>query len=771
MSGHWTITGYDKTLAGELGGLLPPKLFDVHAHAYRVRDINAPGLALTQEGPHEASIAVWRERMGALLPGPELADGLFFPYVARHCDNAAANAFLLEQVETHPGSRGLVIATPDMSREEAAALLNHPGIAGFKPYHCYARREDTGNAAIGEYVPGWVWELSHERGGVIMLHLVRSGALSDPDNLAEIQRNCREYPNAKLVLAHAARGFHAPNTVRAVECLRGLENVWFDTSAICEPAPLLAILRAFGPRKLLWGSDFPVCFQRGRCVTAGDGFFWMGPEHVDASSPFAPRLALVGLESLRALLDAAEAFGLDEHDLQDVFHDNAARLLGLAPATANATQERYAYAKQHIPGGTQLLSKRPEMLAPGQWPAYYREARGCEIWDLDGRHYYDLSIHGIGASLLGYADPDVSRAVRRRVALGSWSTLNPPEEVALADRLFAIHPWADQVRYARCGGESAAVAVRIARASTGRSHVAICGYHGWHDWYLAANLGEDDSLDGHLLPGLKPRGVPKELRGTAHTFRHGSREEFQAVLDQCGGQLAAVVMEPCRHHDPEPGFLELVRDSAHRHGALLIFDEITIGWRLNFGGSHLRLGVHPDMALFAKTIGNGHPMAAVIGTRDAMEGAHESFISSSYWTEGVGPAAALATLDKMERTRVWEHADRIGRRVKAVWKRRAEAHGLPVTVDDGYPCLAHFAFDHPDATALRTYYTQLMLERGFLAGTAVYVTLAHTEAIVDRFEAAVDVAFAGIAAALAEGTLAQRLKGPLAHSGFARLVK
>ena len=770
MPGHWTLTEYDKTLAAELAELLPPKLLDVHAHLYRVADLNAPNLPLAQEGPETATLETWREHLGALMAGVQLAGGLFFPFVARHCDNAAANRFLIEQISAHPGARGLAIAIPAMSEAEGAALLEHDGIVGFKPYHCYAAREDTANADVREYVPEWAWKLCHERGGIIMLHLVKPGALSDSDNLAIIQRNCRAYPNAKLVLAHAARGFHAPNTVRAIDSLRGLENIWFDTSAVCEAAPLLAILGAFGPRKLLWGSDFPVCMQRGRCVTAGDGFFWLGPEHVDASSPFAPQLALVGLESLRALADAAAQFGLDGCDLKDIFHDNAARLIGLLPATTHDTRERYAHAKQHIPGGTQLLSKRPEMLAPDQWPAYHREARGCEIWDLDGRRYYDMSIHGIGACLLGYADPDVSRAVRRRVALGSWSTLNPPEEVALADRLFAIHPWASQVRYARCGGEAAAVAVRIARATTGRSHVAICGYHGWHDWYLAANLGEDDSLDGHLLPGLKPKGVPKELRGTVHTFRHGNIEEYQAILDQFGGKLAAIVMEPCRHHDPEPGFLELVRDGAHKHGALLIFDEITIGWRLNFGGAHLRLGVHPDMALFAKSISNGHPMAAVIGTTEAMEGAHESFISSSYWTEGVGPAAALATLDKMERTKVWEHVNRIGPLVKAAWQRRADAHRVPIKVDDGYPCLAHFAFDHEAANALRTYYTQLMLERGFLAGTAVYLTLAHTDALIERFEEALDDVFAEIAQALAENSVSQRLKGPEAHSGFARLV-
>ena len=303
---------------------------------------------------------------------------------------------------------------------------------------------------------------------------------------------------------------------------------------------------------------------------------------------------------------------------------------------ASRTQTLYRHAKERIPGGTQLLSKRPEMLAPDQWPPYYRKASGCEIWDLDNRHYYDFSTNGIGSCLLGFNDPDVTRAVCRRVRSGSMCTLNPPEEVALADRLCAIHPWADQARFARCGGEACAVAVRIARATTDRSVVAICGYSGWQDWYLAANLGDSDALRGHLLPGLSPLGVPRELRGTTVPFTFDNREQFNAILEQYGPRLAAVVMEPCRSQDPAPGFLEFVKAGAHRVGALLIFDEITIGWRLHFGGAHLKFGVSPDLAVFAKALGNGHPMASVIGTRAAMAGAHDSFISSTYWTEGVG---------------------------------------------------------------------------------------------------------------------------------------
>ena len=323
------------------------------------------------------------------------------------------------------------------------------------------------------------------------------------------------------------------------------------------------------------------------------------------------------------------------------------------------SQNLYAHAKERIPGGVQLLSKRPEQFAPNQWPNYAVKAKGCEVWDLDGNHYYDMTTNGIGACLLGYADPDVSAAVIRRVENGSMSTLNAPEEVALADKLCELHPWASNVRFARTGGEICAVAVRIARATTGRGLVAICGYHGWSDWYLAANLGDTTQLDGQLLPGLQPDGVPRQLQGTSLTFNSHDWEAFDRIIRDYGDQLACVIMEPFRNEFPQEGWLEHIRDEAHRVGALLIFDEITIGWRLTFGGSHKLTNVTPDLATFAKALGNGHPIAAVIGTQEAMEGAHTSFISSTYWTEAVGPAAALAAIEKMEKTRVWEHAARV----------------------------------------------------------------------------------------------------------------
>ena len=249
-------------------------------------------------------------------------------------------------------------------------------------------------------------------------------------------------------------------------------------------------------------------------------------------------------------------------------------------------------AKKRIPGMTQLLSKRPDMFAPGVWPGYYSKARGVEVWDLDGNCYIDMSIAGIGANVLGYADSDVDAAVRSAIEKGSSCSLNCREEVELADLLCELHPWAELVRFARTGGESMAIAVRIARAATGRDKVAFCGYHGWHDWYLSANLNTGDALDEHLLAGLSPKGVPKGLSGTAFPFRYNHLEELQEIVKQNRKELAAIVMEPIRHESPKPGFFEAVRALADEIGAVLIIDEISaVSQQLEGAYLHLHFGV------------------------------------------------------------------------------------------------------------------------------------------------------------------------------------
>jgi len=440
------------------------------------------------------------------------------------------------------------------------------------------------------------------------------------------------------------------------------------------------------------------------------------------------------------------------------------------PATPSRTgPDLYLRAKRRIPGGTQLLSKRPEMFLPDNWPAYYRRAKGCTVWDLDDRAYVDFTSCGIGCCLLGFADETVNAAVTRRIADGSMCTLNSPDEVELADLLCRLHPWAEQVRYTRCGGEAMAVAVRIARAATGRSTVAFCGYHGWSDWYLAANVGARTALNGHLLSGLDPAGVPPGLGGSALPFRYQHIEELEAILAAHPGGIAAIVMEPMRLEAPRGDFLVRVRQLADRHGAVLIFDEITAGWRSHHGGIHLTLGVNPDIAVFAKGISNGFPMAAIIRPPPGMGAPRQAFISSTYWTESIGPAAALATLARLAETEAIAHIRQIGTQTAAGWRALAERHGLKLR-HAGIPALCSFAFDHgADSLPLMTLFTQEMLARGFLANGLFYPTLAHTPAIVESYLASVDAVFAVLRAHLDRQDVASALRGPVAHTGFSRL--
>ena len=433
------------------------------------------------------------------------------------------------------------------------------------------------------------------------------------------------------------------------------------------------------------------------------------------------------------------------------------------------SQELYKTAKTIIPGGTGLLSKRPELFLPDLWPAYYQKAEGCEVWDLDGNKYIDMSYMGIGACVLGYADQDVNDAVKRAIDTGSMTTLNCPEEIDLAQLLCKIHPWADMVRYARTGGEAMAIAVRIARAKTEKDLILFCGYHGWNDWYLSANLADDKALDGHLLPGLEPKGVPRVLKGTAIPFNYNDTEGFLSLIDKYRDAISAVVMEPIRNHYPKDGFLEIIRQTTQKLGIVLIFDEVSSGWRLNVGGAHLSLGVKPDIAVFAKAISNGYPMAAVIGKREIMQITQETFISSTYWTERIGPVAAIATINKLKQKNVPEHLMETGREIQESWERSARKHHLKIEISGIYP-LGHFSFEYEKPLVLKTLLTQLMLERGFLATTAFYASYAHKQEHIEEYSETVDEVFGFISKAIEQGNPEKYLKGSVCQVGFQRLT-
>ena len=435
-------------------------------------------------------------------------------------------------------------------------------------------------------------------------------------------------------------------------------------------------------------------------------------------------------------------------------------------ATMGTGQKLWKRAKAVIPGGNMLLSKRAEMFLPEQWPAYFSKAKGCQVWDMDGNRYIDMCIMGIGTNVLGYGHEEVDAAVRQTVDAGNMSTFNCPEEVYLAEKLVEIHPWADMARLARSGGEANAIAIRIARAASGRDKVAVCGYHGWHDWYLSANLGDGENLAGHLLPGLDPNGVPQNLRGTVFPFNYNNYAELEALVNK--HDIGVIKMEVVRNMGPEDNFLHKVRKLATDRGIVLIFDECTSGFRETFGGLHKKYGVEPDMAMFGKALGNGYGITATIGRREIMEAAQTTFISSTFWTERIGPTAALKTLEVMERVKSWETITQTGLNIRERWQKLADKHGLGVS-HWGLAALTGYTFKSDNALAYKTLITQEMLAKGYLASNSVYVCTEHTAEVVDGYFDALDPLFATIKECEEGRDVMSLLKGPICHGGFKRL--
>lgn len=426
----------------------------------------------------------------------------------------------------------------------------------------------------------------------------------------------------------------------------------------------------------------------------------------------------------------------------------------------------YRKAKSLIPGGTQLLSKRPEMFAPDVWPAYYSKAKGCRVWDLDGREFIDMSIMAVGACILGYADDEVDDAVVGALRAGVSSSLNCPEEVKLAEALIELHPWFGMMRYARSGGEAMGMAVRIARAFSKRDTVLFSGYHGWNDWYLAANLADSEGLDGQLMPGLEPNGVPRGLSGTAIPFDANSIDSLREKVKGQENRIAAIVIEPARGEDAPAGYLKALRELSSEIGAVLIFDEITSGFRMCAGGIHRNYGVYPDIAVMAKSMANGYAMAVVMGIEKVMQAAQTTFISSTNWTDRIGPTAALATLKKYQREEAEKHLIATGNRIKEIWTESALSHNLEIAVS-GLPTLAAFSFRSSSPAALNTVFTIEMLKRGFLGFRQCKASLAHGNAELDQYRQAVDEVFDVIA----KDPQASHLDTPVHHSGFQRLTK
>ncbi len=428
------------------------------------------------------------------------------------------------------------------------------------------------------------------------------------------------------------------------------------------------------------------------------------------------------------------------------------------------------YAHEIIPGLSGLLGKRPEMYLPGgNWPTYYTKAKGINIWGIDGKKYLDFTMVGIGTSVLGYSDKDINRAAINALESGSMTTLNPLEDVELAEELLKIHPWAESVKFARTGGESMSIAVRLSRAFTRKDKVLFCGYHGWHDWYLSANLKSNKKLNEHLLPGLEPLGVPKGLIGSVIPFRFNDWQDLEKVVKKNAKDCAAIVLEPCRETFPDKKYLVEIRKIANKNNCVLIFDEITSGWRINTGGAHQKFKINPDIVVYGKTIANGIPMGAIIGKKKIISLALKSFISSSFWTEKIGPACALAFIKKHRKLKLGKKLNNIGLKIKKIWKEAARKNNLEIEISGINP-LATFKLKTKNWPATITFFIQEMLKKNILASDRCYANLKHDEKSIKKYRNACEKIFQNIYYLEKKGILEKKLEGPIKQMGFKRLT-
>jgi glutamate-1-semialdehyde 2,1-aminomutase len=434
--------------------------------------------------------------------------------------------------------------------------------------------------------------------------------------------------------------------------------------------------------------------------------------------------------------------------------------------------ELYRRAEELIPGRTQLISRRSDQFAHGVSPIYAQRAKGSRFVDVDENEYIDW-VNAVGAVILGHADDVVDAAVKEQIDRGSLYTLNSPLELELAEELTQSIPSAEMVRYTKGGGEACAVAARIARGVTGRDKILFCGYHGWHDWYQAANFGVDPESGEYPFAGIEPIGVPKALAGTVIPFVYGNLAALSDLLDAHTGEVAAIMMEPARSELPPVGYLEGVKDLAASHDVILVFDEVSSGWRLSIGGVQEYVGVTPDMTVVAKAMSNGYPMGAVVGSRRVMEPAGRMFISSSYWSDNIGLIAALTTIRELKRRDAQRRFREIGEALRTTLNQAIADAGLQGACTGLYanPVLSLKTPTGVDPRKISTLFIQEMARRGVHTYMSFKATLAHSEEDIRITGRAAAEALAVIKSGLDTGKLDDLIVADLKKEPFRRLVR
>jgi len=382
-----------------------------------------------------------------------------------------------------------------------------------------------------------------------------------------------------------------------------------------------------------------------------------------------------------------------------------------------------------IPGGNLLYSKRPQMFLPNNWPTYFTKSKNCYVWDKNNKKYIDM-IFAVGTNVLGYGNTKVDNFVKKTIDKGNMTTLNSYEEVILAKKLLNINRWAGKVKFARSGGEANSISIRIARAyKNNKQNVAACGYHGWHDWYLSANLKDKSKLDNHLNKDVKIDGVNKKLKNTIFLFKYNDIDKLEYLMKN--KNIGIIKMEVERNIKPKNNFLSKVRSLANKYKAVLIFDECTSGFRQTLGGLHTEYNVIPDIVTYGKAIGNGYAITAIVGKTNVMDACENTFISSTFWSERIGFVAAIETINQMKKRETWKIIKNKGKYIVKNWKNIAKKNNLDIEIS-GIDSIPQFKFKK-DHNLFKTYITSEMLKKGYLASNLIYISIVHTKPVIDKY--------------------------------------
>ncbi len=412
-------------------------------------------------------------------------------------------------------------------------------------------------------------------------------------------------------------------------------------------------------------------------------------------------------------------------------------------------------ARKVIPGCAQTFSKSYTQYVRGTAPMFLQRGKGCRVWDVDGHEYVDY-VQGLLPNILGYAHPEVNEAAIAQLAEGNSFSMPHPVEVELAERLTRLIPCAEMVRFGKNGSDATAGAVRAARAKTGRERIACSGYHGWQDWFIGTTT--------------RNAGVPGAVRELTHPFAYNDLDALEKILATHAGEFAAVIMEPVNFTEPKPGYLQGVKELAHKHGALLVFDEICSGFHFGLGGAQKKYGVTPDMACFGKAMGNGFPIACVVGRADVMTVFDEIFFSFTFGGEVASMAASLKVLDILERTDALTRMQTQGRRVQDGFNALAKEAGLAARFECiGSPTWSLMRFkdkDGKDGLLERSLFQQEALKRGLLMLVTHNMCAAHDEASTDQTLQAYAEIFKTLAGWLAESSPDRFLDGPMIKPVF-----